>query len=633
MCRSANSVNEVQQDEQAFMGSVQDSESTMINPWAVTLLVNGKPLEFKIDTGADVTVIPKSVFDSVPGAQLRPAKKILSGPSNKILPVKGQFEATLKCGDREVKEDVFVVRRLRKALLGRPAIESLGLLCRVNTVRSEKDLRRQFPKLFSGLGKLQGEYRIELRNDAKPFALNTPRRVAIPMLPKVRAELERMETLGVVRRVQEPTDWCSGMVVVPKPGGKVRICVDLTRLNESVRRERHPLPAVEQALAQLAGARVFTKLDANSGFWQIPLAEESALLTTFITPFGRFCFNRLPFGITSAPEHFQRRMAEILQDCEGVVCLVDDVLIHGKSQEEHDRRLMVVLQKLQEAGLTLNQQKCEFSKSQVKFLGQIVDHAGIRPDPDKVAAIVHFRTPTCVGDIRRFLGMANQLSKFALLLADKTKPLRDLLSNKNQWCWEEPQQRAFEEVKKQISSSPTLALYDPRRETVVSADASSYGLGAVLLQTQEDGERRPVAYVSRAMTQTEGRYAQIEKEALAITWACDRFSDFLMGLKFHIQTDHKPLVPLLGTKRLDELPLRVQRFRMRLMRFQFSISHVPGKSLITADALSRAPAPNTTTDDQWSLGEEVEAYVDGVFQTIPATERCLEEIRMHQKED
>jgi len=334
---------------------------------------------------------------------------------------------------------------------------------------------------------------------------------------------------------------------------------------------------------------VFTKLDANSGFWQIPLAEESALLTTFITPFGRFCFNRLPFGITSAPEHFQRRMAEILQDVEGVVCLMDDVLVHGKSQEEHDRRLMVVLQKLQDAGLTLNQKKCEFSKSRVKFLGQIVDHAGVRPDPDKVAAIVHLRTPTCVGDIRRFLGTTNQLSKFSLHLADKTKPLRDLLSNKNQWCWEEPQQRAFEEVKKQISRSPTLALYDPCRETIVSADASSYGLGAVLLQTQEDGERRPVAYVSRAMTQTEGRYAQIEKEALAITWACDRFSDFLMGLKFHVQTDHKPLVPLLSTKRLDELPLRVQRFRMRLMRFQFSISHVPGKSLITA----RCSVPST----------------------------------------
>ena len=318
------------------------------------------------------------------------------------------------------------------------------------------------------------------------------------MLPKVKAELEHMERMGVVSRVKEPTDWCAAMVVVPKTGGKVRICVDLTRLNESVRREYHLLPAVEQTLAQLAGARVFTKLDANSGFWQVPLAKESALLTTFITPFGRFCFNRLPFGITSAPKHFQRRMSEILQDVEGAICLVDDIFIHGRSQEEHDHRLEAVLRRLQEVGLTLNEKKCEFSRPSVKFLGQIVDQSGVRPDPDKVSAILNLRTPSCVGDVRRFFGMTNQLGKFSRHLADKTKPLHDLLSKKNQWCWEEPQERAFREIKEEISRSPVLAFFDPGQETTVSADASLYGLGAVLLQKQASGERKPVAYASRA---------------------------------------------------------------------------------------------------------------------------------------
>lgn len=158
---------------------------------------------------------------------------------------------------------------------------------------------------------MEEEYKIVLRDDAQPCAPSTPRRIAIPLLPRVKAELERMEQMGVVSRVCEATDWCSSMVVVPKADGSVRICVDLSRLNKSVRREHHPLPAVEQALAQLAEARVFSKIDANSGFWQIPLAKDSTLLTTFTTLFGRFCFNRLPFGITSAPEHFQRRMSEI----------------------------------------------------------------------------------------------------------------------------------------------------------------------------------------------------------------------------------------------------------------------------------------------------------------------------------
>lgn len=159
-----------------------------------------------------------------------------------------------------------------------------------------------------------------------------------------------MESLGVIERVTQPTDWCAGMVVVPKTNGEVRICVDLTRLNESVCREKHPLPAVDHVLAQLSGAKISSKLDANAGFWQIPLSDESALLTTFITPFGRFCFRRLPFGITSASEHFQRRMTEILAGLPGVVCLIDDMLVHGKTQEEHDEHLHAVLSRLSEAG-------------------------------------------------------------------------------------------------------------------------------------------------------------------------------------------------------------------------------------------------------------------------------------------
>ena len=631
MCRTRGAVRSVTSasEKEAFMGAVQDSEHT--DPWMITLSVNGKPVEFKIDTGADVSVIPHSVFKNLPTTNLKPAQKVLSGPSHKLLPVKGQFVATLKNHDKEVEEEVFVVRRLRRALLGRPAIESLGLIRRLNAVQTKTDLVRDFPKLFQGLGKLEEDYKIQLKEDAKPHALTTPWRVAIPMLPKVKAELERMERMGVVSRVQEPTEWCAGMVVVPKPGDKVRICVDLTHLNKSVRRENHPLPAVEQTLAQLAGARVFTKLDANSGFWQIPLAKESSLLTTFITPYGRFRFNRLPFGITSAPEHFQRRMSGLLQDMEGTVCLMDDILVHGRSQEEHDQRLIAVLCRLQEAGITLNEKKCEFSQNRVKFLGQIVDSIGVRPDPEKITAIQNLPTPMSVGDIRRFLGMANQLSKFSPNMANKTKPLRDLLSNKNQWCWDRPQQEAFEDIKNEISKSPVLSLFDPNRETTVSADASSYGVGAVLMQKQVNGEKRPVAFASRAMTPTEQRYAQIEKEALAITWACDRFADYLMGLQFHIETDHKPLVPLLGTKRLDELPLRVQRFRMRLLRYNFSISHVPGKNLVTPDTLSRAPVSGVTELE--SMQNEVQAYVDGVFESIPATEKRLEEIRQHQDED
>ena len=313
--------------------------------------------------------------------------------------------------------------------------------------------------------------------------------------------------------------------------------------------------AVEQTLAQLAGARVFSKLDTNSGFWQIPLSRESALLTTFITPFGRYCFHRLPFGITSAPEHFQRRMSDILNGLDGVVCMMDDVLIHRQTVQEHDERLVKVLHQLENAELTLNREKCQLSQSQIKFLGQVIDANGIRPDPDKIAAIHDVPTPGNVGDLRRFLGMVNHLSKFSPNLAEKTTPLRELLNKKNEWVWGEPQRQAFEDVKQAQVVSPVLSLLDQNSDTIVSADASSHSLGAVLLEKQPGGEWKPVSYISRSLTPTERRYTQIEKEALAFTWACERFSDYLLGLSFHIQTDHKPLVPLFSSKNLGELPI------------------------------------------------------------------------------
>ena len=279
-----------------------------------------------------------------------------------------------------------------------------------------------YPDLFKDLGTMTGEYHISLCEGARPFALSTPRRIALPLMLKVKQELESMEKMGVIARVEQPTDWCAGVVIVPKPNGSLQICVDLTKLNENVRRESHILPSVDHVLAQLTGATVFTKLDANTGFWQIKLSEESALYTTFITPFGRFCFRRLPFGITSASEFFQKKMSMILAD---LVCMIDDALIYGCNQEEHDQRLRVALDRLHKAGVTLNRDKCEFSKSCVRFLGQQVDSQGIRLDQEKLNTIQQIPQPSNVTELQRFLGMTNHLSKFTLNLADTTKSLRE----------------------------------------------------------------------------------------------------------------------------------------------------------------------------------------------------------------
>ena len=282
-------------------------------------------------------------------------------------------------------------------------------------------------------------------------------------------------------------------------------------------------------------------------------------------------------------------MSDLLSDLPGTICMIDDVLTLGDDEHEEENNLHAVLQRLSSAGITLNPDKCAFHQRSVKFLGHILDDNGIHPDPQKVRGVQELKPCTDVPAVRRFLGMANQLGKFVPDLATMSQPLRALLIKGQEWSWTDAHQAAFDAIKSALSSHPVLAMYSTTLDMIISADASSFGLGAVLLHVQSDGSIRPVAYQSRSLTPAETRYSQIEKEALAFTWACDRFEHFILGKPFTIQTDHKPLIPLLGSRALDDLRPRVVRFRLRLLRFNFRIVHVPGKDLAIADALSRAP--------------------------------------------
>ena len=375
------------------------------------------PVKFKIDTGADVTVISEEIDKRSGLEKLRKATKKLFGPSQAKLSVTGVVTGNLMTENaKQTQQDIYVIANLKEPLLGKPAIEALNLIQKVASIQSdlsyngiEAEAKANHPRLFKGLGELKGEFKITLKPDSTPFALTTPCRVALPLMSKVKAELERMENLGVISKVDIPTDWCAGMVVVPKPDGKIRTCVDLTKLNESVLRETYPLPKIENMLAQIKESKYFTKLDCNLGFWQEKLEPDSRLLTTFITPFGRFCFNRMPFGIKSAPEHYQKKMIQILDGLDGHFSIIDDMLIHGKTQKEHDERLRAVLKKLDEAGATLNPEKCEFSKREVKFAGHVISEDGVRSDPEKIESVQGMTTPQNVSDVRRFLEMVNQL--------------------------------------------------------------------------------------------------------------------------------------------------------------------------------------------------------------------------------
>lgn len=469
-------VSEIEPDDSqnkldtAFLDTVTTKTDSA---WFATIEINGRKLNFKLDTGAEVTAISEQEYKKLDQPPLSPAKCALYGPSRQPLQTAGQFTGKLRSKNNTAMQQVFVVKCLKTNLLGLPAITALKLAVRVDSTTLDTDWRKDFPSVFQGLGNLGDKYEIHLNTGAIPYSLFTPRHVPIPLCPKVQDELKRMESLGVIRKVDEPTPWCAGMVVVPKKEGAIRICIDLKPLNENVLREVHPLPRVDDTLAQLSGAKVFSKLDANSGFWQIPLAKKSQLLTTFITPFGRYYFIKMPFGISSAPEHFQKRMSQVLSGLSGVLCLMDDVLVFGRDKQEHNLRLTAVLKRIQEAGVTLNASKCEFEKTQLKFLGHVVDKDGIRADPDKTSAIENMKPPTTVPELRRFMGMVNQLGKFSPHLADITQPLRQLLSKKTAWLWGPAQEKAFMDIKRELTKPTVLALYNPLAPTKVCADAWS----------------------------------------------------------------------------------------------------------------------------------------------------------------
>jgi len=276
------------------------------------------------------------------------------------------------------------------------------------------------------------------------------------------------------------------------------------------------------------------------------------LLTTFIAPYGRFCFNKLPFGISIAPEIFQRRINEVLHGLLGVLCHIDDVLVYNKDAVEHETRLHATLKRIKEAGITLNENKCQFYKSQTIFLGHVINQHGISPDPKKTTVILNMTAPTSVTKLRRFMG--NQMNKFSPNIAQVSKPLRDLLSSKATWARTHLQDKAFHKLKEEICSPRVLALYDVSAKTKVSANASVRGLGAVLLQEQQH-TWRPVAFALRALT---------DRSMLCPNRKGGSSLDLGFGKILRI-----------WEKSLDTLPPCVLRFRLRLMRFKYTIHRVP----------------------------------------------------------
>ncbi len=596
--------------------------------WTEKIKINGTDITFKLDTGAQANIISHEILSKI-GLEhtLKNTSARLETYTGQSIPVAGECILECKFGNK-VSPLKFVVTKINsRPILGAHDCESMGLINRVNalstdnvkTDQSYEKILEDFNDVFDGIGRLKGTYKIELKDNISPH-IASPRRLPVALEDKVKLELCRLESENIITKVEEPTDWVSNICVVLKPDKSIRLCLDPRPLNEAVKRPRYQIPNIESLLTKYSNTNTFSLFDIKNAFWHVQLDEKSSYLTTFTTPFGRYRFKVLPFGISMAPELFQMVIDQVFENHPEITPYFDDILL-ASTEENHKELVIKFLTIAREAGLKLNRKKVHLARNQVPYLGFILSKDGISPDPQKLKAITDFQIPTCKTDLQRFLGMCTYLMKFAKNLSHETHYLRQLLKKDTPWTWDVTSQKQFDNLKSLLTNAPILRYFDKDLPITCQVDSSSFGLGACLLQ-----EGRPIAYASASLTETQKSWAQIEKELLSVVFGIEKFNYFLLAKPVEILTDHKPLLGL-SKKPLDKLSPRIQRLMMRLLGQEIHWTYIRGKDNSVADALSRCPQPN----EYFPINEpKYKASVCLVVQTSPT---ALERVQKATNED
>ena len=585
------------------VNGVDDSNRPAAEPIYAEMLLNGNPVKFHVDCGASVNVLPMKYVNK---EALEPTNKTLAMWNKTQLRPKGTKRLKVRNPktDKTYKIEFVVVEENLMPLLGSSAIQDMNIIevkrnnfKSVSSVRQERatyslgnkaDVIARYADVFCGdVGTLEGKQRLTVDPGVTP-TVSPSRRMPFALRSKLQVELDRLTELGVVAPVDEPTDWVSNIVIATKPSGDLRICIDPKPLNKALKRERYPIPVIDDVLPELATAKMFTKIDAKNGYWHMALDDKSAKLTTFDTPFGRYCWKRLPFGLSVSSEIFQKRLNQALDKLDGLLTIHDDMVIDGAGdtdeevREDHDRKLVAFLDQCREQGIKLNKSKLTLRCPVISYLGHQVTNEGLRPDPEKVEAIVKMPPPEDVKGVRRLCGFVNYLARFMPNLADVIEPIRQLTRQDVEWQWNTTHDKAFQAIKSMVSSAPLLRYYDPAEELTVQCDASDKGIGAALLQNGQ-----PVAFASRALTDTETRYAPIEKEMQAVVFAFEKFNQYVYGRPVTVISDHKPLEAI-AKKPPRSAPKRLQGMLLKTQKYDINIVYKPGSQMFLADTLGRA---------------------------------------------
>lgn len=428
-----------------------------------------------------------------------------------------------------------------------------------------------------------------------------------PVIQKqINEELDDMLRLDVVERSQSP--WSSPVLLVKKKDGKYRFCVDYRKLNAVTERDSYPLPYIEHTLNKLRNAHYLSTLDIKSAYWNIPVAKSSRPFTAFTVPGrGLFQFKRMPFGLHNAPATWQRLIDKVLGDDLEPYCFsyLDDICLVTKTFEQHISIMEEVLKRLREAKLSIRWDKCQFCRPELKYLGHVVDRLGLHVDPDKVRAMLELPTPKTAKEVRQVLGTFSWYRKFIPNFSKLISPLTALTRKGRKFVWTDECESAFTEIKNCLVAAPVLTCPDYNLPFVVQCDASGYGLGAVLTQTCEDGDK-VISYLSRSLTKGERNYSVTERECLAVLWAIEKLRPYLEGVPFTVITDHHSLVWL---QNLKDPTGRLARWAVKLQQYDFRIIHRKGKDHVVPDTLSRSvPVVDTITAEDTFLDQQDSWY-------------------------
>ena len=615
-------------DEYSLFALSGDKSSSI----TVNLTIEGSILPMEVDTGSSRTIISKSTFCKyLTGKQLTPTNARLKTYSGQEVKVCGELMVNAAYGGQQATLPLLVVEGDGQSLLGRDWLHCLKLdwhqIFSIHHNNCMEEVLSHHKEVFgTELGTLKGyEVKIQLEDNAQPkFCRARP--VPLALKPLVEKELDNLVHQGVLQPV-EFSDWAAPIVPVLKSDkSSIRICGDFRlTVNKFAKVDRYPLPRVDELLSALAGGKLFTKLDLTQAYQQISLDEESRKLVVINTHKGLFQFNRMPFGISSAPGAFQRVMESLLQGIPHVAVFLDDILITGTTNDEHLASLREVLSRMEKAGLRLKETKCKFFQEEIEYLGFNIDAEGIHPTSSKLEAITSAPAPENVSELKSYLGLLSYYSKFLPNLCQEVAPLYRLLRKSTPWKWSQVEQSAFSKSKDLLSSGSVLVHYDVNKEIFLACDASQYGLGVVLSHKMQDGSERPVAFASRTLSKAERNYSQVEKEGLACIFGVKKFHSFLFGRKFTIITDHKPLLTLFSEVRPvpTQCSARIQRWSLTLSAYDYEICYRSSKAHSNADALSRLPLPVASGEVNTPLPAETVLLMEH-FESSPVTAKHIE---------